>query len=338
MSTRRLRRAGRDPKVAPRADGDGDAGRAEEMVGSGASPDDLVAIAADTASLDPGQIEDTGDTITEIASTGRARRLAVNLLGPAVAFALILTFWHFALVISNTPTYIFPKPFEVVGAAAESFDLLAESVWRTISAAATGFALAVVIGILAAVLLRSSGLLERSFLPYAIVLQTTPIVAVAPIIVIWIGPGLRSIIIVAFIISFFPMLSNTLVGLHSVDAERANLFRLYHASWLQRMRKLEFPTALPYMLAGAKISAGLSVIGAIVGEFVAGIGGGRGGLGYVITVSARNLDSDYLFAAAFAGSLVGIVFYWVIGRVSKLLLGSWHESHVDQHEQIRPSA
>jgi NitT/TauT family transport system permease protein len=221
----------------------------------------------------------------------------------------------------------------VVEAATERADLLAQSVWRTVSAAASGFILAVVGGVVVALILGSSRVLERSLLPYAVLIQTTPIVAVAPIIVIWLGAGLRSIIVIAFIIAFFPMVSNTLVGLNSVDAERSNLFRLYHASRWTTMRKLRLPTALPYIMAGAKISSGLAVIGAIVGEFVAGVGGGRGGLGYVITISATQLDSPYLFAAALAGSCVGIAFYWLVGTVSRIVLGSWHESEVDRVER-----
>ncbi len=291
--------------------------------------------------LEPSATSAEPTSILAVTTTrsARARRSALDavkrLIGPVIALLVILTFWHFALVITDTETFIFPKPLEVLEAGVEQWDLLLQSVWRTVQAAAAGLGLAVVGGVLAAILLHSSRLVERSLLPYAVLLQTTPIVAVAPVIVIWIGAGLRSIIVVAFIISFFPMLSNTLVGLHSVDLERGNLFRLYHASRMQRLRKLEFPTALPFILAGARISAGLSVIGAIVGEFVAGIGGGRGGLGYVITVSARQLDTAYLFAAAFAGSLVGILFYAVVGRATKLLLGSWHESQIDQRQELR---
>jgi NitT/TauT family transport system permease protein len=256
---------------------------------------------------------------------------------PLVAFAVIVVTWHIAITVTDTPVYVFPKPTDILDAAVERADLLAESAWRSISAAAIGLALAIVGGILVAILLNSARPLEQALVPYAVLIQTTPIVAIAPIIVIWIGAGLRSIVVIAFIISFFPMLSNTLVGLHSVDPERHNLFRLYQASWLQRLRRLKFPTALPFILAGARISAGLSVIGAIVGEFVAGIGGGRGGLGYVITVSARQLDSAYLFAAAFVGSAVGIAFYALVGAVSKLLLGRWHESHVRDVEGGRAS-
>ena len=249
-------------------------------------------------------------------------------VGPACALVIIATLWHFGLVWSDTRSFIFPKPLEVLGAANDNRDLLWRSVRRTAQAASTGLIAAIVGGVLAAIVLHSSRLLERSLLPYAVLLQTTPIVAIAPVMVIWIGPGIKSIATIAFIISFFPMLSNTLVGLHSVDAERRNAFRLFHANRIQLLWKLELPTALPYILAGAKISAGLSVIGAIVGEFVAGIGGGRGGLGYVITVSARQLDTDYLIAAAFAGSLMGITFYAVIGLATRLLLGKWHESQL----------
>lgn len=268
------------------------------------------------------------------------REAAVQAVGraiaPIIAFIIIVLLWHYIVVWTDTKSFIVPRPGEVLSAGVDNASLLWQSTMRTARAAATGFLAAVVIGIVSAIVLHSSRLIERSLLPYAVLLQTTPIVAIAPLIVIWIGAGLQSIATIAFIISFFPMLSNTLVGLHSVDSERLNLFRILHATRFERLTKLELPTALPFILAGARISAGLSVIGAIVGEFVAGIGGGRGGLGYVITVSARQLDTAYLFASAFAGSLLGITFYAVIGLITRWLLGSWHESQTARAEQ-RPS-
>ena len=271
---------------------------------------------------------ETGDTSWNVAE--RIPYYGRRSLGPVVALLAIGLFWHFFLVWTDTKSFIFPKPLEVLEAGWDNRTLLWASVRRTAQAATTGLVLAIIGGVLAAIILHISDLLERSFLPYFVVLQTTPIVAIAPVIVIQMGPGIRSISAIAFVISFFPMLSNTLVGLHSVDAERRNAFRLYHATRLQTLLKLEFPTALPFVLAGARISAGLSVIGAIVGEFVAGIGGGRGGLGFVIAVSARQLETDYLFSAAFAGSLLGITFYALIGLATRLLLGNWHESQVTE--------
>jgi NitT/TauT family transport system permease protein len=211
----------------------------------------------------------------------------------------------------------------------ENWSQLLEATGRTMIASLTGLILAIVLGIAGAVVLGFSRFLERSVFPYAIVLQTTPIVAIAPMIVIWIGPGLRSIIVVSLIISFFPMLSNTLAGLNSVDPEARSLFRLYGASPWRTMWKLRLPGALPYITAGVTISGGLSVIGAIVGEFVAGIGGGRGGLGFVVQVSSKQLDVPYLAAGAIAGAMTGVIYHIISKRLSRRLL-VWHESALSE--------
>lgn len=257
----------------------------------------------------------------ESAVGRRARRL----LWPLVGFLAIVGAWQGTIHFLGTPSYLVPKPSDVVQAAVENAAPLGHSVLRTASAASSGLVLAAALGIGGAIILGFSKRLEESFFPYAIVLQTTPIIAVAPLIVIWFGAGIQSIIIISFLISFFPMISNTLVGLNSVDMDSRNLFRLHMASKWKTMRKLRIPAAMPYIMAGMKISSGLSVIGAIVGEFVAGIGGGRGGLGYVVTVTATQLDTPYLIAAALAGSVMGIAFFLAVDRISKRFL-SWHES------------
>jgi len=256
------------------------------------------------------------------AAMGRRTR---RFLWPLVGFLAIIGAWQGVLLVLATPSYLVPKPSDVVQATVENAAPLAHSVLRTASAAALGLGLAVALGVGGAIILGFSKRLEEAFFPYAIVLQTTPIIAVAPLIVIWFGAGIQSIVIISFLISFFPMISNTLVGLNSVDADSRNLFRLHRASKWKTMRKLRIPAAMPYIMAGMKISSGLSVIGAIVGEFVAGIGGGRGGLGYVVEVASSQLDTPYLIAAALAGSLMGIVFFLLVDWISKRFL-SWHES------------
>ncbi|UUZ94941.1 ABC transporter permease subunit [Paenibacillus sp. P25] len=198
----------------------------------------------------------------------------------------------------------------------------------TISEAVLGFLLSILLGVSGAVLLASSKLIEKSVYPYAIILQTIPIVAVAPIIVIWFGAGMNAIVIIAFLIGFFPMLSNTLIGLNSTDHNMKNLFYLYNAGSLQTMWKLRIPAALPYIVAGLKISCTLGVIGAIVGEYIAGIGGGKGGLGYAITVAASRLQTPYLFACGLSASVLGIAFFLLVNAFSKWMLSSWHESEM----------
>ena len=135
-----------------------------------------------------------------------------------------------------------------------------------------------------------------------------------------------TIVIISFLIGFFPIVSNTLMGLNSVDKNMCDLFQLYNASKWQTMWKLRIPAAMPYMMSGLKVSCTLSIIGAITGEYIAGIGGGKGGLGYAITVAAVQLKTPYLFACAIAGAIFGIVFYLLVSFISRLVLKSWHES------------
>jgi NitT/TauT family transport system permease protein len=247
---------------------------------------------------------------------------------------LILALWEGIARLLDVPRYLVPKPTDIADAAFDNRGQLLEATGRTMMASFAGLCLGIVLGITGAVVLGFSRFLERSVFPYAIVLQTTPIVAIAPLIVIWIGPGLRSIIICSLIISFFPMLSNTLVGLNAVDPEARSLFRLYGASRSRTMWKLRLPGALPYIMAGVTISGGLSVIGAIVGEFVAGIGGGRGGLGFVIQVSSKQFNVPYLFAGAIAGALTGITYHVVSKRMARRLL-QWHESAISEEGGAR---
>lgn len=244
---------------------------------------------------------------------------------PLFGLVMIVALWELIVRLADIPIYLIPKPSNIVEAAIDNRSELLEATARTMVASFTGLCLAIVLGITGAILLGFSRFLERSVFPYAIVLQTTPIVAVAPMIVIWVGPGLKSIVVVSLIISFFPMLSNTLVGLSAVDPEARSLFQLYGATRWETMRKLRLPGAMPYIMAGVRISGGLSVIGAIVGEFVAGIGGGRGGLGFVVQVSSKQLDVPYLAAGAIAGALTGVAYHVVSKRLSRRLL-IWHES------------
>jgi NitT/TauT family transport system permease protein len=145
-------------------------------------------------------------------------------------------------------------------------------------------------------------------------------------VVLWFGAGFNSIIVISFLIGFFPVISNTLMGLNSVDKNMDDLFTLYNASKWQRMWKLRIPSALPYMMAGLKISCTLSIVGAIVGEYIAGIGGGKGGLGYSITVAAVQVKTSYLFACGIAAAVLGIGFYLLVSLFARVMLKSWHES------------
>jgi NitT/TauT family transport system permease protein len=182
----------------------------------------------------------------------------------------------------------------------------------------------------AALVMSQSKLVERSIYPFAILLQTIPLIAYAPLIVIWVGAGMNAVVTISFIIALFPMISNTIAGLTSTDHNLVSMFELYNANWWQRMVKLKLPAALPYIMTGLRISSGLAVIGAIIGEFIAGIGGLRGGLGYVIVSAANRLEMSYLFAAALCSSVLGLVIFIGISMVSARFLRHWHESAVQR--------
>lgn len=255
-------------------------------------------------------------------------KFQLKYLGPVVAFIIFLSLWQAIPTILDIKPFILPKPTDVVAAAIKDWDLLWPAMQITMVEAVIGFILSAVIGIGVSILLASSRIIEISLYPYAVILQTIPVIAIAPIVVIWFGSGFNSIIIISFLIGFFPIVSNTLMGLNSVDKNMVDLFQLYNASKWQTMWKLRIPAAMPYIMSGLKVSCTLSIIGAITGEYIAGIGGGKGGLGYAITVAAVQLKTPYLFACAIAGALFGIVFYLIVSFISRLVLNSWHESAI----------
>jgi len=252
-----------------------------------------------------------------------------RVLPPLAVFVVFVGLWELVLHVMEVPPYLFPKPSDIIKAAVDGWANLWVSVSTTTIEAIVGFFMSVVLGVGFAIVLSLSKTLEKSFYPYTIILQTLPIVAVAPIIVIWFGAGMDAIVIISFLISFFPILTNTLIGLNSTDQHMKNLFYLYNASKMQTIWKLRFPAALPYIMGGFKISCSSAVVGAIVGEYIAGIGGGRGGLGYGITVAAARLQTPYLFACGLSASMLGIVFFLIINTISKRLLRSWHESAME---------
>ncbi|MCM2675663.1 ABC transporter permease [Alkalicoccobacillus plakortidis] len=246
--------------------------------------------------------------------------------GPIIAFILFLTLWQVIPILASIPHFILPKPTDVFQAAVSDWSILQAAIQVTVLESLIGFLLSAIIGISSSVLLASSKIIERSLYPYAIVLQSIPVVAVAPIVVIWFGAGFNSIVVISFLIGFFPVVSNTLMGLQSVDKQMDELFTLYRASRWQRMLRLRIPAAMPYMMAGLKVSCTLSIVGAIVGEYVAGIGGGNGGLGYAITVAAIQVKTPFLFACGIAAAVLGISFYLLVSLCARWMLGSWHES------------
>lgn len=253
-------------------------------------------------------------------------RLLRTIAPPALALIVLLALWEglaFALAI---PLFLLPPPSAVALAAIKSADLLALAAFTTAQAALTGFGLSAALGVLAAVILAASRTLERALYPYTVFLQTVPIVAVAPLLVIWFGAGLRAVAVSAFIVSVFPVIANTLAGLRSVEPPLRDLFRLYGAGRFATLLKLEIPSALPNIVTGLRVASGLSVIGAIVGEFVAGFSEGAAGLGILVLSSYRQLRTDLLFAAVLSASALGLFLFGAINLAGHLLLRRWHPS------------
>lgn len=266
--------------------------------------------------------------LTAPTTTRRVTRASLGvgkkLVSPVLGLVVILAVWYLAVTWTHTPSYIFPKPTAVVNSTLNQPGLLWTAVLVTLKTAAAGLGLAIAIGVAIGVVLGLSRPLQRSAFPYAVVLQTTPVVAIAPIVVIVLGPNLGSIVMIVFLISFFPMLSGTLVGLNSVDPDLRGVFQLYRAPRFKTLLKLRLPNAIPYIVSGLKVASGLSIIGAIVGEYVAGVGGAQGGLGYLLVIEAQQLNTAFLIATALAGSLMGLLFYGVVAAISRLLT-AWQD-------------
>jgi NitT/TauT family transport system permease protein len=251
--------------------------------------------------------------VSRNAAATIAPPLLTFVVGVAVAEAVIRTLGISPLIL--------PPPSAVWTAATVQAGTLLPALAATAQAVLVGLALASTFGIVAAVALASSPWVQRAFYPYAIFFQVVPIVAIAPLLVIWFGYGFRAVVAAAFVVSVFPVIANTLAGLLSVDPALRDLFRLHRASRAATLWKLRLPWALPYLLTGLRIAAGLAVIGAIVGEFVGG-----GGLGVVILGAMRQQRTDLVFAAVGYASALGLVLFAAVGLASRFALRHWHTS------------
>jgi NitT/TauT family transport system permease protein len=251
----------------------------------------------------------------------------LRLLLPAAVLALFVLAWDVLVRVREIPPYVLPGPRLVFDTLVADWALLSNSLLVTLLITLQGFVLAVVGGIVLAVLFNQSRLIEYSLYPYAIILQVTPIVAIAPLLLVWL-PQEVAVLTCAWIVAFFPVLANTTLGLNSVDHNLADLFRLYGASRLQVLLRLKLPSALPYILGGLKIAGGLSLIGAVVAEIAASSAGAGSGLAYRIAESGYRLNIPRMFAALVLLSVTGIVIYFALALVSHLLLRRWHESAV----------
>ena len=253
--------------------------------------------------------------------------------GPAiVALVLFLVVWQSVIFFSGLKPFVLPGPLDVIASFTENTQQLLEAAWFTLQSSIVSFVLVIVLGTAVSFALASSKFVEKAFYPYAVMLQSTPVIAIAPIIIIWFGFGFGSIIVISVIIGIFAVIANTTQGLISVENNLQNLFKLYGASSNQTLWKLRLPFALPYMVTGWRIASAQVVIGAIVGEYMAGAGGANGGgLGIMIAVTAARLQTPLLFASALTSAFMGIGFFLIVNYIGYLLLKNWHES-VLQHE------
>ncbi|KAA9166122.1 ABC transporter permease subunit [Amycolatopsis acidicola] len=255
-----------------------------------------------------------------------ARTVLLFVLPPLVVLVLAIALWQMAISVFGVPTFLVPSPSDVLAATGSSVSALIEPTLVTIQEAYGGFVIASVLGFAVAFVMARWTVAERGLYPYMVLLQTIPIIAIAPILVVWLGPGAATNTVVAAMIAVFPVTANTLTGLKSTERNLVQLFTMAGASKRYEMVVLRVPYALPYVLTGLRIAAGSSVIGAIVGEFVAGIGGGQGGLGYVITSTAQQLLMARLFLAVVAASCVSLLLFGIVRVAEVLTLRRWHES------------
>lgn len=262
------------------------------------------------------------------ASLKKYRTLIYKTVTPIAFIISLIALWQLGVRIFDTPKYMLPAPTDIWQATREGFPDLMQAAGNTFAAALLGFLLSVLLGTAVALLMMVSKWIRWGIQPYAVVLQTIPVVAIAPLVVIWLGPGMNSIVFISLIVAIFPIISNTNLGLSSTDRNLIQLMQMYKSSTWTMTWKLRFPYALPYMLGGMKISSGMAVIGAIIGEFVAGIGGGKGGLGIAITSAAVQMQTSFLFACTIAASLLGMVFYLTVAAISHYSLRHWHESAI----------
>ena len=249
------------------------------------------------------------------------RRAWSTLWPPLAALALTLGVAEGVVRTGLIASFLIPPPSAAVAALVDHFSLIGAAFVDTLIASLIGFASSAIIGIISAVVLSSGGLVRRALLPYAVVMQTVPIVALAPLLAIWFDYGIGAVIASSFVASVFPVIANTLAGLLSTDLPLVDLFSLYRASRVATLLKLRLPFALPQIFTGLRVAAGLSVIGAIVGEFITG-----SGLGGLMQVARQQRRIDTVFATLLAASLLGIAMFAIINFAARMSLRHWHAS------------
>ena len=250
----------------------------------------------------------------------------LRLLPPVAVLVLVLLAWEGSILLLGIPPYLLPRPEAVArSVVVDRWDLLESLGWTSL-AAGVGFAASALIGVLIAIMLSISDLLRRALYPYTLFFQTVPIVAIAPMLLFWLGSGLAPVAVCAFIVSIFPVIANTLAGLLSTDPALADLFRLYGAGRAAAIWKLRLPWALPNVFTGLRVAAGLAVIGTVVAEFLVGQIVGEVGLGVRVVGALHESRTDLAFAAVLLASLLGLAMFGTVNFAGHLALRHWHAS------------
>jgi NitT/TauT family transport system permease protein len=278
--------------------------------------------AAEKIEAAPGAVE------APLPEPGRRVPRLTEILVPAVMLVLLVVAWQAYVTIAQVPHYILPSPLRIWQAFLEDREMLSRALLVTLRTTLLALAIALVTGVALAILMAQSRWIELALFPYAVILQVTPIVAIAPLILIYTSTTNEALLICAWLVAFFPVLSNTAQGLHSTDHNLLNLFELYRASRWQTLILLRLPNALPYFLAGLRIAGGLALIAAVVAEFAAGTPGADAGLAFRLIEAQHRLNIPRLFAALVMLSLTGVVIFAATSYLSHLLLRRWHESAV----------
>ena len=255
---------------------------------------------------------------------------AQRFLYPALVAIVLLSAWQALVTGFKLPPYLVPSPLLMMQTLVTDWESLGGSLLVTLKITLLSFALATVIGVLISFVFVQSRKIETALFPYAVLLQVTPIVAVAPLIIIWVKNPTASLVLCAALVALFPIISNTTLGLRSIDPDLQSYFAMNRATRLQTLWRLRIPSALPYFFGGLRISSGLALIGAVVAEFVAGTGGSGTGLAYQILMAGYQLNIPRMFAALLLISLAGVGLFALMAWLSKLALGPWHASEISR--------
>ncbi|MFM2400055.1 MAG: hypothetical protein RL341_2212 [Pseudomonadota bacterium] len=267
-------------------------------------------------------------TAKPAATPWLANRNFQKVFYPLLVAVLLIGLWHGSVVAFKIPPFLVPSPFLVLETLVKDWTLLSGALVNTLKITIFAFVSAVVLGTLIAFLFVQSRTIETALFPYAVLLQVTPIVAIAPLIIIWVKSPTVSLVVCATIVALFPIISNTTLGLRSVNPGLASYFKMNRASRTQTLFRLRIPSALPYFFGGLRISSGLALIGAVVAEFVAGTGGTGTGLAYQILYSGYQLNIPRMFAALLLITLTGVLLFVAMAMLSRWALGGWHESEI----------